>query len=150
MGKEYKGYDGTVVLSDNSITIKRGAKGFLLAGGKLRGDKTITISRIVAVQLKKAGMIAGYIQFTLMGGSEAKSGLIQSTTDENSIHFHNRNKNNEKFAELKMLIEQRMDGNNQTNQTSSANDLEKLFELKEKGVLTEEEFQKQKTKILKK
>lgn len=86
--KEYKGYNGTLILTDTGVIIKRGAKGFFLGGGVLRGDKTIPYSSIVAVQLKKAGITAGYIQLTPKGGSEAKSGLFQSATDENSINFH--------------------------------------------------------------
>ena len=71
--KEYKGYNGTLILTDTGVIIKRGAKGFLLGGGMLRGDKTIPYGSIVAVQLKKAGMTAGYIQLTLKGGSEETS-----------------------------------------------------------------------------
>jgi len=74
--KEFKGYNGTIILTDTGVIIKRGVKGFLLGGGMLRGDKTIPYSSIVAVQLKKAGLVAGYLQLTLKGGSEAKSGLF--------------------------------------------------------------------------
>lgn len=146
MNKEYKGYNGTIILQDNALVIKRGVKGFLLGGGMLRGEKTIPFGSIVAVQLKKARMTAGYIQLTLMGGSEAKSGLFQSTTDENSVNFQNWKDNNEKFAELKKLIEERIGVKQGV--SSSLNDLEKLAELKERGVITEEEFKKKKKEIL--
>ena len=81
--KKYKGYNGTLILFDSSVVIKRGIKGFLLGGGKLQGDKTIPYSSIVAIQLKKAGITAGYIQLILKGDSEAKGGLFQSVNDEN-------------------------------------------------------------------
>src|SRR3989344_4184348 len=101
--KEYKGYNGTLILTNSGVVIKRGAKGFLLGGGMLRGDKSIPYSSIVAVQLKKAGLVAGYIQITLTGGSDAKGGLLQSSLDENSINFHAFGKNNELFAEAKEI-----------------------------------------------
>lgn len=146
MEKEYKGYNGTLVITDTNITIKRGLKGFLLGGGMLRGDKTIPYSSIVAVQLKKAGLTAGYLQFTLKGGSEAKGGLFQSTMDENSVNFHVTNGNNEKFTEAKKFIEDKIAG--KTSPNSGLNDLEKLQELKDKGIITQEEFDKKKSQIL--
>lgn len=104
--KEFKGYNGSITLTDKAVIITRGLKGFLFGGMKLRGDKTIPYSRIVAVQFKKAGLVAGYLQLTLMGGSEAKSGLFESTMDENTVNFHSgQNKN---FEEAKELIENRI------------------------------------------
>jgi hypothetical protein len=148
--KEYKGYNGNLILTDTGVVIKRGVKGFLLGGGMLRGDKTIPYSSIVAVQLKKAGMTAGYIQLTLKGGSEAKSGLFESTTDENSINFHSAfgGNNNELFSEAKKVIEERINAANSPAKNSGISDLEKLAELKEKGIITQEEFNAKKKSIL--
>jgi len=146
MEKQYKGYNGFLILTDTGVVIKRGMRGFLLGGGMMRGDKTIPYSRIVAVQLKKAGMVAGYIQLTLMGGSESKAGLFQSTTDENSINFHAYGTNNQQFAEAKRIIEERITQGE--NRNSGINDLEKLAELKEKGIISEEEFSAKKKQLL--
>lgn len=142
--KEFKGYNGTLILTDTGAIIKRGLKGVLLGGGMLRGDKTIPYHSIVAVQLKKAGMTAGYLQLTLKGGSESKGGLFQSTTDENSINFHfNKNKD---FEEAKQLLEEKI-SNPDATQNTDLNNLEKLAGLKDKGIITQEEFD-QKKKIL--
>lgn len=146
--KEYKGYNGTLVLTNTGVIIKRGVKGFLLGGGMLRGDKTISYKSIVAVQLKKAGLTAGYLQLTLMGGSEAKGGLFQSTRDENSINFHTTGGNNKKFEEAKRLIEEHISADNQSQQNNPLNDIEKLAELKDKGIISEEEFQQKKNQLL--
>lgn len=143
--KEYKGYNGILVLTDRAVIIKRGKRGFLLGGGMLRGEKTIPYSAITSVQLKKAGALAGYIQISTMGGSEAKSGLLQSATDENTINFHTYKKGNELFAEAKEIIESRI-GSQSNN--SSLDELEKLASLKEKGVITQEEFDGKKKQIL--
>jgi len=104
--KEYKGYNGTVVLADTGLTIKRGAKGFLLGGFQLRGDKMIPYSSIVAVQFKKAGMTAGYIQFAITAGGEAKAGLNEAIKDENTVTFQ-MNKN-ALFQELREAVEQKI------------------------------------------
>jgi hypothetical protein len=148
--KEYKGQNGTLLLTDIAVTIKRGAKGFLLGGGMLRGDKTIPYSSIAAVQLKKAGMTAGYLQLTLVGGPEAKRGLIEAASDENTVNFQSWGDSNKKFEEAKQLIERRMleskAGGSQ--QGSAADELAKFSELKDKGVISEEEFQKKKAQLL--
>lgn len=146
MEKEYNGFNGAIILTDKAVVIKRGVKGFLLGGGMLRGDKTIPYSSIAAVQLKKAGMMGGYIQLTLVGGSEAKGGLLESTKDENSVNFRS-SKDNEKFEECKKLIEERM-GRVSSGTLSSVDEIAKLAELRDKGVLTEEEFNQKKKQLL--
>lgn len=146
MAKEYKGYNGTIVLSDSGVVIKRGLKGMMLGGGFLRGDKTIPYKSIVAVQLKKAGLTAGYLQLTLQGGSESKSGLMQSATDENSVNFHARH--NKVFLEAKEEIEERISRVDNNTSSSNLDELSKLAELKEKGVITEEEFNAKKKQLL--
>lgn len=106
MNKVFKGYNGTVILEDNSLTIKRGAKGFLLGGFMLRGDKTIPYGSIVAVQFKKAGVMSGYLQLSLKGGSEAKAGVNQAVIDENTVTFQvNKNK---LFSELRLILEDKL------------------------------------------
>lgn len=146
MEKEYKGYNGTMILTDTGVIIKRGVKGFLLGGGMLRGEKTIPYSSIVAVQLKKAGFVAGYLQLTLTGGSESKAGLFQSTTDENAVNFYNGK--NEIFAEAKKLIEKRIVQVKGGPAISDADDLEKFAQLRDKGIISEEEFNTKKKQLL--
>jgi len=142
--KEYKGYNGSIVLTDNGVIIKRGLAGILLGHG-LKGDKTIPYSSITAIQLKKAGLTAGYLQLSMQGGIESRGGLFKATRDENTIMFSNWD--NKKFEEAKSIIEKRINGTGQ--QTSNElNDLEKLAELKKKGIITEEEFSKKKKIIL--
>jgi hypothetical protein len=146
MNKEYKGYNGTLVLTDTGVTIKRGAKGFMFGGGMLRGDKSIPYSGIVAVQLKKGGMNAGYIQLTLKGGTQVKGGLRRSTRDDNSVLFYAYR--NKKFAEAKHLIEEHIIQTSQPQVNSSLDELEKLAQLKEKGIITQAEFDKKKAQLL--
>jgi hypothetical protein len=104
----FKGYNGDLTISDAGISIYRGAKGFLLQGMTIRGEKQIPWESIVAVQYKKASILGGvgYIQLSLRGGSEAKGGLIQATQDENTVTWSNINsaKKNEEFAEARDII----------------------------------------------
>lgn len=146
--KEYKGFNGTVILGEHSLVIKRGTRGFLFGGGMFRGDKTIPYSSVVAVQFKKPGISVGYIQFSLLGGSEAKSGVLQATQDENTITFQPLGRNTQKFLELKNVVEARMGHSSATNTHSSLDELVKLGNLKSSGVITEEEFQQKKKEIL--
>lgn len=143
--KEYKGYNGTLLVTDTGIIIKRGIRGFLLGGATLRGDKTIPYSSIVAVQLKKAGITAGYLQLTLHGGSEAKGGVFQAATDENSISFY-KGKNLD-FKEAKEMIERHISGGSQKT-ASNLDELERLADLKEKGIITQKEFEAKKKSLL--
>ncbi|MCP4402582.1 MAG: hypothetical protein GY801_35405 [bacterium] len=89
--KTFKGYNGDLKINDAGVTIIRGAKGFLLQGLTLRGEKLIPWDSIVAVQYKTAGVVSGvgYLQLSLRGGSEAKGGLLQSTVDENTVTWSN-------------------------------------------------------------
>jgi hypothetical protein len=142
--KEYKGYNGTLTLTDTGVIIKR-KKGFLLGGGKLRGEKTIPYSNIIAVQLKKAGWTGGYLQLTLAGGSGGKGGLFRSTMDANTVCFYKSK--NQNFEEAKEIIERHISGGSQK-ATSNLDELERLASLKEKGIITQDEFDAKKKSLL--
>jgi len=95
----FKGHNGQVSLSADSLTISRqGFLGFISQG--LKGDKRIPYSSITAVQFKKAGWLTnGYIQFSMLGGIESRGGIRKATRDENSIMF--RSSQNKDFARLR-------------------------------------------------
>lgn len=143
---EYKGFNGTLILGDDSLVIKRGFKGFMFGGGKIRGDKTIPYASISAVQFKKAGLTTGYIQFTLVGGIEGGAGVFQAQVDENSVSFYQGQ--NKAFERAKEFVEARVRSHKGGSKHSDANDLEKYAELRDKGVISEEEFQAKKKQIL--
>lgn len=149
MSNVYKGYNGTIILGDDRLVIKRGFKGFALGGGTIRGDKTIPYQSLVAVQYKKAGVMSGFIQFSIKGGSEAKSGVNEAVKDENTVTFQiNKNK---LFSELQQKIESII-GSDRSNGTVPSNteidQLEKLANLRDKGVVSAEEFEAKKKQLL--
>lgn len=147
---EAKGVNGQIELLENKVRIKRkGVMGFLTQG--LKGDKDILISQISSIQFKKAGGFTnGYIQFSFLGGQESKAGLLKAGQDENTVMFNVYQK--KEFEAIKEAIEKRIDDIHSQatspSSSSSLSDLEKLAELKDKGIITEEEFQAKKKQIL--
>ena len=100
------GKGGSVVYDDKKVIIKR--KGFMaFAAHGIKGDKTIPIKNITAVQFKKAGRFGeGFIQFSIMGGREAKGGMMQAVYDENTVFF--KFKQQPDFEKLKDFIEKKI------------------------------------------
>lgn len=157
MTKEYKGYNGTMVLTDDCVIIKREGVKPSKMGGFHRGDKTIPYSSIVAVTHRKADRAGGYLKLTLLGGSEEKGGRLQGLWDENSIFF--KRKDDSKFLQAKTLIEERITQSSITpgredntvpplQQDGYIEELEKLAALRDNGIITEDDFNAKKSKLL--
>jgi hypothetical protein len=151
-----KGRGGEIEFDGHFITIRHtGALGRMSVG---KGDKRIPITSITAVQIKPAGaMVNGYIQFTLPGGNEKKAGFGKQTMDaagdENSVIF---TKNQEQdFLALRDAIEKAMVSRSGPQVIVAAaagpsklDQLKQIGELRDTGVLTPEEFEIEKTKIM--
>ena len=147
MELQAEGVNGQIVLSEDRVVISRkGALGFLTQG--LKGDKNIMVSAITSIQFKNATMWTnGYIKFAFQGGKEAKGGLFQATQDENSVMF--KSKQQPAFEKIRDEVEKRTQvGSNSTITSSGADEVAKFAELRDKGILTEEEFQLKKKQIL--
>lgn len=152
---ECKGYNGSVEFDGTFVTIKRsGALGRLTVG---KGDKRIPVSQIVAVQWKEPGpLVNGYISFTITGGMENRRGFGKQTTnaakDENAVIL--RQKHADEFRQLRSEIEAAIAASHQpapmmaAAPVSMADELAKLAKLRESGLLTDAEFEAQKTKLL--
>lgn len=146
---EVRGLNGQIELTDTHVIIKR--KGFLaLATKGAIGDKSIPISAITSVQLKLGSLFTGngFIKFSFGGAVEMESSLKSVVNDENAVIF--RRKHNKDFEELKRRIDEAIiASSSRQSEKSSLSDLEKLAELKEKGVLSEEEYNSKKQELLK-
>ena len=144
-----KGVSDELEVFENKLTMTpKGLLGFMTKG--LQGTKTIPFSSITAIQFKKSGLVSGYIQFTLQGGKESVGGAFAAASDENSFMFAGQNELAEK---IKDYIEEKIQSAKISPPTEAqgknpADEITKLFELKEKGILSEDEFQKAKQKIL--
>jgi hypothetical protein len=81
-----KGVGGQVSVDEHWLTIHRKG-GLAKVNQGLKGEKRIPLKNITAVQFKEAGATNGYIQFSLLGGNEAMSGILGATKDENTVVF---------------------------------------------------------------
>jgi len=144
-----KGEHSEIEVFEDKLTLTpKGVMGLLSKG--LQGTKTMPFSSITAIQLKEAGIAPGYIQFSMLGGNECKGGMFGAIYDENSFMFNGKS-HNELARNIKDYIESKINNaqpNPASNAESSADELSKYFDLKEKGVITEEEFQAKKKQLL--
>lgn len=155
MNKEYfikKPAKTIITLTDDNLSIKR--KGFMnLSAHGLKGEKSIFLKNITSIQLKKPGMMTGYIQFSYPGSDENKGGVFDATTDENTVVFWKKHYN--EMLELKSHIEKII--NTPTNIPPSQNEekqdnldkLKKLKELLDIEAITKEEYEIKKREFLK-
>lgn len=113
----------------------KGAFNYLVKGSK--GEKSIPIKSITAIQIKEPRLTTGYIQFAYSGSSESKGGVFDAVKDENTITFSNK-KELEQAKKLKALIEalQNESSQTKTSNTSDADELIKFKELFDAGVIT--------------
>ena len=144
---EAQGHNGQLELTDSILRIKRKEVLAFMTQG-LKGDKEILISQISSIQFKKANAFTnGYIQFAFVGGQEAKRGLFQGTQDENTVMF--RASQQAAFERLRDELQRRIAAAaSRPTQSSSLDGLEKLASLRDRGVVSEEEFQQKKKQIL--
>ena len=139
-------FENRVVIDRNSTT---GAK--ILSG--LAGNKTIPFKAIQSVQYKEATTNwGGFIQFGILGGVESTGGVFSAAGDENSVTF--RPSQNQVARQIKEFIESRIydDGKNATiiqQNISYADELLKFKDLLDKGVISQEEYNKKKAELLK-
>lgn len=156
---EVHGQGGQIQFDGQYITITR--KGFLARTTIGKGEKRLHIVQIAAIQWKPAGpLVNGFIQFTLPGGNERRSAFGAQTTsaarDENSVIF--TRKQQPEFEKLRTAIDQAIAAQHAApgqglpttveGLQTVTDELVKLGELHEKGLITTEEFNQQKNRIL--
>ncbi|WP_214687149.1 SHOCT domain-containing protein [Exiguobacterium sp. s163] len=137
----------TVTIENGFIKIsRRGLMNRINNGG---GDKNIRINSLSGVQVKKPGLTTGYIQF-IFSGSKDSTGVMDAVKDENTVIFNKPEY--DQALELRDYVEELMNqpSTNQTAATtiSIADELLKLKQLLDAGVLSQEEFDTQKAKLL--
>jgi hypothetical protein len=142
---EFKGRSQTVRVENDALVIKYAAwaHGF-------KGEKRIPFSSIASVQFREPGfMTIGYIQLGIVGALEAGGGLMNAMHDENTVAFEKRDL--EAFKRLRDMVERRSADARKpaiAPSSSTADEIAKLAELRAAGVLTEEEFQTLKGKLI--
>lgn len=148
------GADGNVLLFNNRVVLCH--KGVLSKiNRRSDGTSEIRIPDITGIQLKRPGTTKGYIQFSAPGHTNLQQGIWGAVQDELSITIAN-NQQFDQFLLLKLKIDDLRDGSvnpavvASTPSTFSyvADELEKLNSLQEKGILSQQEFEQQKAKLL--
>jgi hypothetical protein len=149
-----KGHTGQISFDGTWVTIHR--KGGLARMSVGKGEKRLPVSSITAVQWKPAGaMVNGFIQFTVPGGNESRSRMGSQTTDaardENSVVF--TKKQMPDFEVLRASIETAIATPATALSAAAAapdalEQLRKLAELRDAGIVSAAEFDAKKTEIL--
>ena len=146
----FKGINGDIILLQNSIIIRR--QGLLLNYlYGLKGEKEIFIKEISSIQFKEPGTLtSGYIQFAFKGGTESHEAYINAAIeDENTVTFSDVHR----FRLLRNLLQERINLLNNpqvinNNPSSPAEEIQKLASLLEQGLISREEFEAGKRRIL--
>jgi len=146
------------VFSDKVELTPKGVVGVVSRG--LKGTKTIPFVSITAIQHKRAGFAVGYLQFSLLGGQESKRGVTAAVSDENTFAYANK-ADDDLVHQIKMFIEQRMGPQRASPPAQLSSpaaspptfddivaQIERFAELKERGLLTAEEFAAKKKQLL--
>jgi hypothetical protein len=147
---EVKSHNGTVVFDGQSITITRSGLGRMTVG---KGQIRIPISSVTAVKWKPAGpVVNGYIHFSMLGSTDRRSRFGRQTTDvvhdENSVIFHLRQRR--AFEELRAAVEAAIQRGAQppVAVVSVPEQIAQLAALRDRGILTEQEFAAKKASLL--
>ncbi len=153
---QMKGVNDLLEVYENKLVITpKGVMGFLNKG--LKGQKEIPFRSITAIQFKKAGsMTKGYLQFTIPGGKESKSGLMAAVRDENTFMFGSgtgfgNDALNRKVEEIKRYIETQQMARESPPAPQAASltdELAKLAILRDQGILSEDEFEAAKHRLI--
>lgn len=144
---EIKGLNGTVIVYPNKVVLKYSR---FLGSGK--GEKEIRINSITGIQLKNPGLTNGYIQFSFSGSGEQKGrSTFDAAKDENTIMISSK-KQYEQMEKVKELIGRYQDSSEShiipTQELSVADEINKFAELRDAGILTNEEFEAKKKQLL--
>ncbi|PWV46521.1 SHOCT domain-containing protein [Chitinophaga sp. S165] len=159
---EFKGQNGKIMVFDDHIAISRATFGGFVSQGGSSGDRKFFFSDITTVEYKKPSFFAnGYFKVIVPGTSEtnAKVGLLSSSNesmkDQNTVVLRAfTSKVGDEMEKVYELIMKKLTEAKKNKQgtpqvaSSKMDELKKLGELKAAGVLTEEEFQQEKAKLL--
>ncbi|ARI76877.1 DUF4429 domain-containing protein [Halobacillus mangrovi] len=138
-----------IVVDEVFITFYRKGKSakFYKKNG-MKPKESILIEDIIGIQYKEPGMLSGYIRFVLETDKQVK--IHKPLTDHNSIVFDK--KEIRQAEQLKALVEgliQNYAGKQEVaSSIGAATEIEKLHELKQKGIITDKQFEEQKEKLL--
>lgn len=139
------------VYPDRVILARKGLNAFM-SQGLGRGDKEISLRALSAVQWRNAGLATlGYIQFTFMGASDLRGGILAAQQDENSVTFNR--KQQREFEQARALIDQQRAALSApqaapAQPVSAADELAKWAALRDSGAITAADYEAKKRQLL--
>lgn len=146
------------IYTDKVVITTKVTIGSLLTHNATDGEKTIYYSDCIGVQFKKSQFAIGYLQLETASSNGNNKG--SNFFAENSFTFDETVISNEKMIEVADYVKSRVDAvkkgtnmssvANSNNNVSVADELLKLKQLLDMGVLSQEEFDEQKNKLLNK
>jgi hypothetical protein len=162
-----EGTNGKLELYDSFVRLDRTTFSGVIKFKLLQRKKDIYFEDMSSVEVKESVFPKlGYIRFTGVDRSTLCSAVRFTKTlknpvktllsdnaeyDENAVTFKNK-ENYKKALQIKEYIEQKIKGDpnvsNVTNVASVTDEIEKLYQLMEKGIITKEEFESKKKKLL--
>lgn len=118
-------------------------------------EKVLPIRNISSVEVKEPGFFVGFIQFSIAGGKARDSsytltgGSFDAVTDENSVVFNGK-QNYQLAIQIRDYIQQysQNSGAGADQSCSAADEIRKLKSLLDDGILTNDEFESKKKKLL--
>lgn len=150
---EAKGKTGRIEFDGEYVTIHR--ESFLARTSVGKGQKRLHVAQITAVQWKPAGLVNGFVQFTVPGGNERRSKFGSQTQDaakdENSVVFTKRQQPS--FEALRQAVDAAISAQHAPARPavaapSVADEIGKLAALTQSGSITQEEFEQAKARLL--
>ncbi|MGC5343659.1 DUF4429 domain-containing protein [Streptomyces sp. DT171] len=151
-----KGNGGQLSFDGTYVTIHR--KGFIARATVGKGEKRLHVSQISAVQWKPAGWVtSGFIQLTVPGGNERRSAFgsqnHDASKDENSVLFTRDQA--PAFEEIRTALDAAIARQHAPAPAvapapggSLADELTKLGQLVQQGLMTQDEYTQAKARLL--
>lgn len=138
-----EGANGKVTLYEDRLEISREGIGMIhkMQHG-FKGDKEISYDSITSIQLRKPSVSRGYIQFGQSGFSESDDGLLDATSDENTVLFDKGSLSD--FEELRVKLRELKKGDVKESTGTMDGAMEKLRERYAEGEIDEEEYENRK------
>jgi hypothetical protein len=145
-----EGINANLLLLDDRVRIQRREETNFPQG--FRGNRDILFSQIATINLKRATTMGnGFIQFLLSGRNDTGD-HDDAVRDENTVMF--KGAHQAEFDRIKAAIEMKIAtartvaARPQARTASYIEELEQLAKLRDKGIITEEEFAAKKRQIL--
>ena len=120
--------------------------GSVLTSNATDGEKTIYYCDCIGLQFKKPGVTLGYLQFET--AASTSNNLSSNFFNENTFTYEESHINEHCMDTIVEYVKQQLEKTKSSPAFSPGDELKKYKELLDIGVLTEEEYNHQKAKLL--